>query len=276
MNPNSYLRVMWRSEFEDIVFVAMSFDKRFDERFEEIIKPAIESEEIAGRALRAHRVDLSKSGESILTEITDGIAHCFLFLADVSTIDELRFSGKPARNANVLYEVGIALACRSSEEVLLIRDDNDQLIFDTSSIPHETIDFTDKEAAIKKIRALLIDRATERNVIEDARVLTALTQLAPDDLEVLRSLAALDPNQSADLRDEIRPDLKKVPVPTARALENLLRAKLATAMNITEDESLTYKLTDIGRAVHERFKAVAAKISTERAEAVKTEDNGGE
>lgn len=252
----------------------MSFDKRFDERFEDVIKPAIEGKEIGGRSLRVHRVDLSRSGESILTEITDGIAHCFLFLADVSTIDELRSSGKPARNANVLYEVGIALACRSPEEVLLIRDDTDQLIFDTSAVPHETIDFSDKDAAVARIRALLVDRATERKVIEDTRVLISLTQLAPDDLELLQSLAALDPAQSADLRQEIRPGFKKIAIPTARALENLLRAKMATAMNITEDESLTYKLTGIGRAVHERFKGVAAKIATERAEATKKEDDG--
>lgn len=191
MNPNTYLRTMWRNTFEPKVFVAMSFEERFGRRFNEIIKPAIEDEEIVGNRLSAYRVDLSNSGESILTEISNGIAHSFLFLADVSTIDVLRFSEKPARNSNVLYEVGIALACRTPEEVLLIRDDTDPLIFDTSSIPHQTIDFSDREVAIKEVRSLLIDRATERKIINDARVLTSMSHLSPDDLNLLIVLSKL-------------------------------------------------------------------------------------
>lgn len=249
---------MWRSSFEEYVFVAMSFEERFETRFQNVIKPAIEEQEISGNKLKAHRVDLSKSGESILTEISNGIAHCFLFLADVSTIDVLRFTQKPARNANVLYEVGMALACRSPEEVLLVRDDNDPLIFDTSSIPHETIDFDNKDTAIEKIRALLIDRANERKIIYDARVVSALAHLAPDDLEILKVLADIDPTHSADFRKQFG-EKKGMAIPTARALENLLRLDLVVAHSLTDDASLTYKLTDIGRAVAERFKLLKEK-----------------
>jgi hypothetical protein len=35
-----------------------------------------------------------------------------------------------------MYEVGIALACRHSSEILLIKDDHDKRLFDTSTIPH--------------------------------------------------------------------------------------------------------------------------------------------
>ena len=258
MNPNTYLKTMWRSSFEPYVFVAMSFEERFETRFQTIIRPAIEESEIGGNRLKAHRVDLSKSGESILTEISNGIAHCFLFLADVSTIDVLRFTQKPARNSNVLYEVGMALACRSPEEVLLVRDDNDPLIFDTSSVPHETIDFDDTETAIDMIRSLLNDRARERKIIYDARVISALTHLGPDDLEILKVLANIDPNHSADFRKQFG-DKKGMAIPTARALDNLLRLDLAAGHSLTEDASMTYKLTDIGRAVAERFQLLKDK-----------------
>jgi hypothetical protein len=261
MNPNTYLKSLWRNSYEPYVFVAMSFEERFNTRFEKIIKPAIEDEKIEDRDLKAYRVDFSKSGESIITEISNGIAHCFLFLADVSTIDQLRFRNRPARNSNVLYEVGVALACRTPEEVLLIRDDSDPLIFDTSSVPHLTIDFDDKERAIQKIRFLLKDRAKERKIIYDARVFVALSHLAPEDLELLKTLSRLDSNQSVDLRKNIG-GMKMMSIPDATALGNLLRLDLAVGHEITTDESLTYKLTDIGRAVVERF----AKLSNKRSE----------
>ena len=258
MNPNTYLKSMWRNSYEPYVFVAMSFEERFNTRFEEIIRPAIEGENIGGRKLKAYRVDLSKSGESILTEISNGIAHCFLFLADVSTIDHLRFSDKPARNSNVLYEVGIALACRTPEEVLLIRDDYDPLIFDTSSIPHITINFDDKAPAIEEIRSLLEDRDRERKIISDARVLTSLSHLTPEDIELLIGLSSLDVNQSADLRADIG-EKKILSIPAATSLSNLLRLDLAIGHAITDDHSLTYKLTDIGRAVTECFQTLVQK-----------------
>lgn len=252
MNPNTYLKSMWRNNYEPFVFVAMSFEERFNSRFEHVIKPAIENETIGDRSLKAYRVDLTKSGESILTEISNGIAHCFLFLADVSTIDQLRFSSKPARNSNVLYEVGMALACRLPEEVLLIRDDNDPLIFDTSSIPHVTIDFEDDAAAIVQIQDLLKDRAKERKIISDARVITALSHLSPDDLELLNKMNEIEPTHSADLRYS-QGERKLMAIPTATALNNLLRLDLAMGYSLTNDGSLTYKLTDIGRAVAGRF-----------------------
>jgi hypothetical protein len=261
MNPNTYLKSMWRNSYKPIVFVAMSLDDRFEKRFNEVIKPAIEQEVILGHKLSAYRVDLSRSGESIITEISDGIAHCFLFLADVSTVDVLRFSEQPARNSNVLYEVGIALACRLPEEVLLIRDDNDPLIFDTSSIPHKTIDFSNNDKAITEIRSLLIDRARERKIMHDARVLMALQHLTTDDLNLLRLLFKLEPNQSADLRKDSG-KRKILSIPTATALKNLMANDLAVASNLTENGGLTYKLTDIGRAVAERYELISNKMES--------------
>lgn len=259
MHPNAYLKSLWRNSFEPQVFVAMSFDERFNGRFTNVIQPAIEEMPIGGKSLKAIRVDITKSGESILTEISNGIAHSFLVLADVSSIDVGRFGGKPIRNSNVSYEVGVALACRSPEEVLLIRDDSDPLIFDTSSIPHLTIDFDNATDAIEKIRAALQDRARERDIQKDARTMTALSHLTPDDLDLLRALAEISPDQSADLRIEPIPGRKMMAIPTAKSLENLLRIDLVVAHALTADNSLTYKLTDIGRSVAGRFKKLLVK-----------------
>ena len=117
MHPNAFLKSLWRTEMLDQVFVAMSFEPRFSERYEKIIKPAVEGEPLSGISLRAYRVDNSKSGDSILTDIVEGVAHSRLVLADVSVIDEGRYTETPIRNGNVMYEVGVALACREPSEV---------------------------------------------------------------------------------------------------------------------------------------------------------------
>jgi len=94
------------------VFVAMSFAEDHQPRFRDVIEPAVKGLQLAGKPLRATRVDISKSGDSILTEIMDGISHAALILADVSSIGEDSVTDHPFRNGNVMYEVGVALACR--------------------------------------------------------------------------------------------------------------------------------------------------------------------
>ena len=86
MHPNTFLRTFWRAEFRAEVFVAMSFDGVYEQRFKEIIEPAVVGVTNAGRTLRANRVNLSRSGDSILTDIMDGVCHSELILADVSTL----------------------------------------------------------------------------------------------------------------------------------------------------------------------------------------------
>ena len=147
MHPQTYLKTFWRLELRPEVFVAMSFAPQYQQRFAKVIGPAIESIKVDGVPLKPRRVDISKSGDSILTEISDGIAHSRLVLADVSSIGKDSVTGQHYRNGNVLYEVGLALSCRHSSEVLLIRDDHDTFPFDVSTVPHTTIDFTAEAAA---------------------------------------------------------------------------------------------------------------------------------
>jgi hypothetical protein len=63
-------------EVKPQVFVAMSFHETYEDRFQKVIKPAIEAATLPnGVKLTAYRVDISKSGDSILTDIMDGVAH---------------------------------------------------------------------------------------------------------------------------------------------------------------------------------------------------------
>jgi hypothetical protein len=67
MHPRVFLDSFWRNDLKNEVFVAMSFDHKYDERWEKIFIPAIERYPIDGLTLKAIRVDIRKSGDSIVT-----------------------------------------------------------------------------------------------------------------------------------------------------------------------------------------------------------------
>jgi len=132
MYPSHFFGLFPPFPREDKVFVAMSFDPRFDQRWSEVIAPAVRRVLWNDKALEPLRVDSRKVSDSILTEILDGISKSRLILADITTIGKLNDTS--IRNGNVMYEVGIAHAVRLPEEVLLFRSDGDTLLFDTSNI----------------------------------------------------------------------------------------------------------------------------------------------
>ncbi|MCC6793700.1 MAG: hypothetical protein IT366_01175 [Candidatus Hydrogenedentes bacterium] len=193
MHPQTFLKTFWRLHLRPEVFVAMSFAPQYDARFHDVIAPAISSIDVDGLKLSALRIDISKSGDSILTEISDGVAHSRLVLADVSSIGKDSITGRPYRNANVLYEVGLALACRHSSEVLLVRDDHDDFLFDVSTVPHKTIDFTDKDQAKAILREELIGRLREQNFHNDARVRLAIDTLSGEEITFLKQTKEYTP-----------------------------------------------------------------------------------
>jgi len=194
MHPNAFLRTFWRAAWTPAVFVAMSFDSRYEPRFSQVFEPAIRGLSADGCQLDPVRVDSSASGDSILTQIDDGIAHSRLVLADVSTIGRDAVTGKPFRNGNVLYEVGVALACRRPEDVLLIRDDHDPFLFDVSTVPHATLDFTDVESSRDELGALLAARLDEQQFTFDARVERAMSSLSIEEVYILRPLQERPPD----------------------------------------------------------------------------------
>ncbi len=129
MHPNAYLERFWRKTELHGVFVAMSFGEAYETRFAQVFEPAIRSVSVGGKPLNAMRVDQAKTGDSILTAILDGIAHSKVVLADVSSMGWDSKTGESYRNGNVMYEVGLALACRQPSEVLLVRDDHEKFLF---------------------------------------------------------------------------------------------------------------------------------------------------
>jgi len=191
MHPQPFLKTFWRLELKPQVFVAMSFADADKPRYHNVIAPAIEQLLVDGVHLKPYRVDTSQTGDSILTDIVDGIAHSRLVLADVTSMADDPTIGKPYRNGNVMYEVGLALACRQPSEVLIIRGDKDPLLFDTSSIPHKWIDFSNKESAIVDLREALLARLKEQNFFLDARVRLALASLNDAEAKVLIETADL-------------------------------------------------------------------------------------
>lgn len=132
MYPANFFQLFPPFPREEVVFVAMSFAPEFDARWKVVLQPAIESVGVNSNKLRAHRVDVRRVSDSVITEILDGIGRCRLFVADISTIGHL--NDRPVRNANVLYEVGLAHAVRLAEEVILFRSDHDELVFDVTNI----------------------------------------------------------------------------------------------------------------------------------------------
>ena len=186
MHPQTYLKTFWRLEMRPQVFVAMSFASQYENRFTQVIAPAIQRVLVEGRRLRPYRVDISKSGDSILTDISDGIAHSRLILADISTVGRDAVTGEPYRNGNVMYEVGIALACRQPSDVLLIRDDYDKFLFDVSTIPHVTLDFTNIPVAVQTLAEHLLARVREQKLLYDARVQIAVSSLSAEEITLLK------------------------------------------------------------------------------------------
>lgn len=186
MYPNLFLSSFWQMTLRPQVFVAMSFAEIYRRRFDDVIAPAIRGIQVDGANLEPYRVDFSKSGDSILTDIMDGIAHCQMFLADVSVLGHDSKTGHAFRNGNVMYEVGLAVACRQASEVLLIRDDQERFLFDVSTIPHVHLDFANITNAKQELQERIIERLRERNLIRDARVKKALASLTSDELATIK------------------------------------------------------------------------------------------
>jgi hypothetical protein len=166
------------------VFVAMSFDARFEARWKAVLEPAIRSVGVDGRSLMPFRVDACRVSDSILTEIVVAIANARLVLADLTTLHVL--NGYTARNANVFYEVGIAHAVRLPEEVLLFRSDNDGMAFDIANVRVNSYDPDGQPAEAQHIVAEAISSALrEIDLRRSLAVQSAINSLDGEAFEVL-------------------------------------------------------------------------------------------
>jgi hypothetical protein len=161
------------------VFVAMSFNEKFDNRWENVIKPAIYEV-----GLKPYRVDMKTISDSIITEIVSGIGNCRLFFADVTTLAHCE--NRSFRNENVLYEVGIAHSSRLPEEVILFRSDNDPLMFDLSNIRVNRYDpDVNKEEARNLVTEALKSAISEIDLQQHLSVQRAVDSLNYDSIQLL-------------------------------------------------------------------------------------------
>ena len=255
MHPNAYLQTYWQLDLKPEIFVAMSFSDEYEARYIQVIKPAIETIELNGVKLSATRVDISKTGDSILTSILDGIAHSQMVLADVSVLGNDSKSGKPYRNGNVMYEVGLALACRQSQEVLLVRDDKAPFLFDVSTTPHMHIDFTDIQSSRNLLHEELKARLTERNYFNDARVNMAIKQLSAEEVAYLKSIFEYG-------KDKIwGGKLKGLASWTSIAVPRLLDKNIIQFFGQFENGFSAFRFTDLGWIVKERLKLIVDEYS---------------
>jgi hypothetical protein len=260
MHPNTYLQTFWRLELKPRIFVAMSFDPRYQSRFDNVIAPAISSITVDGIQLQPSRVDLSKSGDSILTEINEGIAHSRLVLADVSTIGKDSVTGHAYRNGNVMYEVGIALACRQPHEVLLVRDDKDRFLFDVSTIPHKTIDFTREDNARKDLQEELLGRLREAKHLNDARIEKAVSGLSGGEIGLLKYMASLSPTTSWGRKNE-------GDVAGLVSIPRLLDKQLIRVVGEFEEGFPAYQPTPLGYVVAKLVEGGLKKIKADKKDA---------
>jgi hypothetical protein len=243
MHPNAFLKTFWRLDLKPQVFVAMSFSERSRERFENVIEPAILGCSVNGVQLTPQRVDLSQTGDFILTDIVEGIAHSQLVLADVSSIGRDSETQETFRNGNVMYEVGVALACRQPEEVLLVRDDNDKFLFDVSAVPHMRVDFANFPDARSKLKQELHARLRSQSHAKDARVQCAFRSLSVQEFEVLQSFKKnLDSILSF-------PESGTVNFRWMAAIPRLLDKQVIELVGSANGKDLAYRLTALGKFV---------------------------
>jgi hypothetical protein len=133
MYPMLHFRLFPAFPVEQRVFVIMDFSKRFDSRYE-LIKKGIESVKVDGTSLSAYRADTSVISAPVLSDILIAISRSALVLTDITTLRIDPDDGRPLRNGNVMYELGIAHSERLPEENLIYRSDHDSLPFDVANI----------------------------------------------------------------------------------------------------------------------------------------------
>jgi hypothetical protein len=192
MYPAHYASLFPAFPRDDRVFVAMSFADAFTARWERVLIPAIGRLRIDGRPVQPFRVDTRTISSSVLTEILDGISAARLVLADISSIGAS--DGRPVRNGNVMYEVGLAHALRLPEEVVLFRSDQDDLLFDVANVRVNRYDPDNHpDDATAQVAKVLADATAELDLTRHLAVQRATATLDYPSLSALFEAAGVGP-----------------------------------------------------------------------------------
>jgi hypothetical protein len=256
---------------EEKVFVVMSFASQFQERWNNVIAPAIRDV-----GLESFRVDVRKISDSIMTDITKAISNHRLIFADISVMFIHEDGGRkyPVRNANVMYEVGLAQAVRLPEEVVLFRSDDKDLPFDVMNIRVNSYDPEGSpDEARAKVRDALQEALREVDQSKQLAVESAARRLVFAGYTVLVEAMNQGEVRSPTVKTEgeVLSNMFRIPainalieqgllisdplVMTPGTLENLKADEQVE--NLQAEKLMTYRVTPLGEAV---FRAVNSKI----------------
>jgi len=156
MHPHTFYSTLFDHQKREEIFVIMSFAPEFNDRWSRVIEPCIRED----LGLNANRVDYNISGDSIVHDILDGIAHASLVFADITSSAMTDRDGNvwPQRNGNVMWELGIAHVMRVPDEVIVIRSDNDASIFDLTQFRAFSYEPRDVAGSRRMLAAIAQDR----------------------------------------------------------------------------------------------------------------------
>jgi hypothetical protein len=239
----------------------MSFDPRLEQRFAEVIQPAIESLGMKDERITAHRVDFTTVSDSILTEVIEGITTDVLVFIDVTSIGS--FADRPVRNDNVMYELGLAHAIRRPEEVLIFRSDDDPLPFDLTGLRvHQYDPEGDPVSATAKLRSVLLNAATTITRLDSLYIDQAARELDWISITVMLRLAGF--NQLfptlADL-DSLKTDLSFQPTFQHLLRLGIIETEFPRIMGVAAGNPTTARPEDMGKYRLSRLgKNVLARI----------------
>ena len=251
MYPRQFIDSYWSTEIRKRPFIAMSFRDDFLKIFEQLIKPAcLECFEESPLC-----VNYNMGGDSIINEILDGIAHCQLFIGEISTMRE---NDPSSRNGNVMWEVGIAHAFRQHEEVLLFRNDNDKLLFDIGQIRVHSYDSKNTSLAKETIKECIKDRLKLIEEKKSMLVDLALRSLNPGAFSALINSVSTDKNQPtfyikpSMLNQQVWPKLFELGI-VELSPEAINKETIKKSAEGDLSAFCQYRVTNFGKSVLERI-----------------------
>lgn len=247
---------------KDIVFVAMSFDERFSQRWNNVIRPGIQRISSGDNRLEPVRIDERNISDSIMTEILLEISHARLVLADISSVGKV--GDRTVRNGNVMYEVGLAQAIRLPEEVILVRSDEDYLLFDVQGVRvNKYSPEDDPEGATDVVASLVLEALKQVELAKTLSVKQVLDKLDFQGWSLLAEGAegVIKHPQIRTMRDALSYGSSILPS-LLRLLdlglvkmhcEKITVEKLKEGRELQAEELFTYKTTEFGLAVLEAY-----------------------